>query len=63
MDQVLKPTYYGPTSYQMHARKKEKVEKPLKSISSHRPWILSTHGHKDHSQQGCQEQFGMPIFF
>jgi hypothetical protein len=37
MDQVLKPTYYGPTSYQMHARKKEKVEKPLKSISSRRP--------------------------
>jgi len=40
------PTYYGLVSYQMHARMKEKEEKPPQLVVSCESRVFSTHGQK-----------------
>jgi hypothetical protein len=41
LDQALETTYYGITSYQMHARRKEKVEELPEYVASCGPQVLS----------------------
>jgi len=46
LDQASEPTYYGITSYQMHARRKERIEELPKFVASCEPQVLSTHDRK-----------------